>query len=69
MLAMSAGCAKRPTVVLSTNSSTTPGTMKNAPVAFVSTRPGAIVLTRMRRTPSSIAATLVSITTPAFAAQ
>ena len=47
--ATSSGKPKRPNVVLSMNSSTTPGASKKPPVAGVWIRPGAMALTRMPR--------------------
>ena len=67
--AMSSGAAKRPTVVFSTNSSTMPGIAQNPADIGVSTSPGAMALTRIRRCPSSMAATRLSMATPALAVQ
>ena len=55
--AISLGCANLPNVAFSLNSSIMTGTENMPLVAFVSTSPGAIVLTRTPRDPSSIAAT------------
>src|SRR6185436_1270835 len=67
--ATSSGVANRFTVVLATKSSTTAGMSKNAAVAPVRTRPGAMAFTRMPAGPSSMAATCVSMLTPALAVQ